>query len=105
MPIMTQTQKIEKLETFSCQQAIQYGGTCGELADYRVVNQGVSITLCDIHAGPFLKGQMLEVLSCSVCSKPCKPGYIFDQDSQRNFCSQRCRDGWYTQVSSRVRYR
>lgn len=86
-------QTIEKLEVFTCQQAITYAGVCGENADYRIAIPGLSVTFCSSHAQPYLKStKVLKVIKCTNCAGVCKPGYIYEADGRYYFCTQECRD-------------
>lgn len=93
------TQTIQKLEVYTCIQSGMYGGECGEIATHRIINEGVSVVLCDLHAEPYIQGQPLQVIKCMRCKKSCKPGYIADRDAGHNFCTNTCRDAYHMRLS------
>lgn len=98
-------QIITKIEVYTCVQPGQYGGECGEVASYQVIAEGIKVSLCDIHADPYITGTLvLKAIKCTGCKGTCKPGFIVDRDSGYQFCKNECRDKHYVR-NNRYAYR
>lgn len=95
--------KIEKLKAVFCVQMVEDGGMCGELADYRITSEEVSLTLCQDHAQKYLNGKTAMVArTCDYCRSALAPGYYVDS-SGRPFCNERHRASWDGSVTTLYR--
>lgn len=92
-------QTIEELKTFYCCYLLGSGDPCDEIADRRITIPGLSLTLCKVHAQPYVKGtSKLEALKCELDGNVCQPGHAHDRDYRKNFCDEECRDKWLEKV-------
>lgn len=92
--------KIEAIKVYRCQQD-RGTGPCEDIAQHRVTIPGLSVTFCEAHAQPYIKGtDILEAVVCTYCGGTCKPGYV-RHDYARPFCNEVCEEGYRHRQSAR----
>lgn len=92
--------KIEPLKVYFCKKEVLPEGACGDIAEHRITVKGLSLTLCAIHARPYIKGtETLTPLICQFDEKVCKPGYY--KTSGLAFCDEECYYKWQEKMYGR----
>lgn len=91
--------KVETMKVFYCQQSMQSTGICGEIAEHRISIPGLAVTLCRIHAKPYVNGQeQLKAVKCKWDQEICKPGYTRNEDYGYTFCSDECESAYLAHI-------
>lgn len=100
----TKPMKLEEIKVFYCQQGMGSGGECGEVAQHRAIIPGLAITLCPIHAKPYVSGKAtLSPVMCRQDGQICKPGYKMNRDYGYAFCNDDCEELYLNRQSSNTR--
>lgn len=96
--------RVEPLKVYLCQKG--YGEVeCEEIASHRITIPGLSLTFCEPHAQPYIKGyDVLEAIKCSMCQGICKPRYPISTDYGLPFCSDAHLEAYRTRDQNRQAY-